>query len=106
MKRDPRFPDRPDHRDFDLLSEVLVEQDKAMDEGTETFMDSVNRRIDLDSLDYAAFQQAGMMLQADGKGKMIYSANEVRHKLQACFMAAFVFGVDFEQRRAARQSAD
>jgi hypothetical protein len=100
--RDPRFPKRPDHPDFWLISEVLVAQDAQADQHAQTFDDMVNRYVDLKSLQYASEQQAGMLMQ-HGPRKLVYGAGEVEVKITAAFLAAFVHGIRFQIRKAEAQ---
>jgi hypothetical protein len=97
--RDPRFPNRPDHPDFWLMSEVLVAQDTQADQGVQSFDDMVNRYVDLKSLRYVAEQQAGMFIQQRGARKLVYGSREVEVMIEAAFLAAFVHGVRFQIRK-------
>lgn len=95
---DPRFPNRPTHADFQVMSRVLVEIDKEADAGG-TFENMAARYVDVPSLDYAAEQQTGMMLNRLGR-KHVYSQREVAQMVQSAFLSAFVHGIRFEQERS------
>jgi hypothetical protein len=101
--RDPRFPKRPDHPDFWLISEVLVAQDAQADQGVQKFDDMVSRYVDLKSLQYASEQQAGMFLQQRGARKLVYGSGEVEVMITAAFLTAFVHGIRFQIRKAEAQ---
>lgn len=54
---DPRFPNRPDHPDFWLMSQALIDADKVADAGQE-IPDIIGQVVDPDSLRYVAEQRA------------------------------------------------
>lgn len=55
-KIDPRFPDRPQHEDFWIISQALRDHDAAADAGK--FKDLFKDIVDMNSLNYAAFQRS------------------------------------------------
>jgi hypothetical protein len=65
MMTDPRYSDRPDHPDFWLMSQAVIDLDAASDEG-KPFQEVVGD-IDLESLKYMAAQRAlrAAMILAD-----------------------------------------
>jgi hypothetical protein len=53
MTKDPRYPNRPDHADFERLSKVLIANDDGSDELEEIVADV----IDVPTVMYAATQR-------------------------------------------------
>lgn len=103
---DPRYPKRPNHPDFWLISEVLVSQDASADQRVEPFEDMVGRFVDIDSLQYAAEEQTHMMVQRADRGKLVYTASEVKLRMVSIFMGAFVHGIRFQIRKQRGSETD
>lgn len=96
MSADPRFPDRPDHPDFWLISQALIDQDAQADAG-QPFTDVVERIVDRDSLIYAA-EQRGLRFQA---GRSKPSVAE-RVAMQAAWVDAFLAGARYQALKERR----
>lgn len=101
---DPRFPHRPDHHDFWLLSQGLIEQDAQADSG-QPFEDLTARYVDVRSLLYVAEQRAALALKDDTRTTYVYAANDVRAKMIGMWVDAFVQGARFQALKAAEGSA-
>lgn len=97
---DPAFPDRPQHPDFLMMSEAVIEMDerieKARDRGGE-FVTMIRERVDLESLAY----------MADNRGARSASeATDADMAAKASFMDGFVLGVEFARRQRDSQVVD
>lgn len=92
---DPAWPDRPDHPDFWLISQGLIEQDAQAEQG-QHMDEMVQRYVDLPSLHYAATQRAGMMAHIASKGRLVVSAQQLEVAIGAAWLDAFVQGARFQ----------
>lgn len=84
---------RPDHPDFWLVSQTLIDNDTAMDQATDkqvAFRATVNAVVDIDSLEYAAGQR---VLRAFGP----VSDGRMRAALMSLWMDAFVAGAGYQK---------
>jgi hypothetical protein len=64
MERDPRFPDRPAHQDFEAIASIVRGQDDEADSGQSRVV--FDRTADLASLSYMAKQRAlRVVMRAD-----------------------------------------
>jgi hypothetical protein len=90
---DPRYPNRPEHPDFWLLSQVLIDNDAVADSG-ESFEDIMARYIDVESVAYAVNQRA---LRAVGP----MATNAVRAKYGAVWLDGFLAGVRYQHAKHA-----
>lgn len=79
-------PGRPDHPDFWLISEALIELDTQADQGA-SFEDIVGRLVDPESVLYAAVQRA-IWRKNIGGGSSI-----------SLWMDGFVTGVRYQHKR-------
>ncbi len=95
---DPRYPGRPEHPDFWLISQGLIEQD-AQAEGGQAF----GRYVDLASLTYVAEQRALRLYQADRR--LVYGAVEVQTRIAAAWMDAFIQGIRFEHLKQQQEES-
>jgi hypothetical protein len=95
---DPRFPDRPNHPDFWLLSEIAIEHDNlARELDLAGLFDGV---CDLKSLEYLCWQRSAMVvrkllgvhLPADG-------VHRIHIALSAAMLDAFYQGFEFARRK-------
>ena len=89
-------PTRPEHDDFWLLSEVILDSDTQAT--TESLLDAVRDYVDLQSLTYMAQQRAIRALGISDIDELTSSREEVV-TLAAAWMDAFVLGVRFERER-------
>lgn len=94
---DPNFPDRPNHPDFWLISQVLIDTDAQMDNNTSPFEDTVGRVVDPKTLLYVA-QQRGIRSGIQNPG--------VRMKLEAAWMDAFMAGAQFQALKIRKAHAE
>lgn len=97
---DAQFPGRPNHLDFWRLSDVVLQQDGAMQENkTEAqFRALVDEHIDLDSAAYMAQQRAAKLCDDLGapRDPMLLSA------VTAAFLTGVVAGISFEKKGGRR----
>lgn len=93
---DPQFPNRPDHPDFWLISQTLIDLDAQMDNHTSPFTDTVGRVVDPQSLMYAA-QQRALRSGVQNPG--------VRMKVEAAWMDAFMAGASYQALKQRQQRA-
>lgn len=104
---DQQFPGRPDHPDFWLISQALIDTDAQADSG-QTIPDIAGRIVDTESLMYAATQRAMRGLVAL-HGRMTLAESE-RNKavLAATWMDAFVAGARYQHLKSsgAQQAPD
>lgn len=95
------MPKRPNHPDYWALSEVLVSHDAEMDQGG-NMEDALARFIDVESLTYAAVNQAGMLVQRTG-AKLVYSRRELETAVAASFVSSFVAGMRYQTKKVQEQ---
>ena len=90
MARDPRFPYRPDHPDFWLLSEAVKGNDARADAG-----------IDLRAILATYADPASVTYMAEARiqrfGAQLSLTSSTRLALQAAWLDAFTAGVRFQQ---------
>lgn len=91
---DPRFPDRPTHPDFIILSEAVQAIDKKADSGVEVH-NIVSGDVDVDSLTYLAQNRAGMALQSL-RGVDI-TADRLASIIGGAIIDGFKLGVEFQK---------
>lgn len=87
---DPRFPNRPTHPDFWLLSQGLIEQDAQSDAGQDQ-NDLVARYIDPASIAYMADQRVFSMERL----VLGLLPLPIRSAMEALYVDAFIQGVRF-----------
>jgi hypothetical protein len=93
-----RHAGRPDHPDFWLLSQAILDLDAQADAGQKV-NDLVGRFIDPESVIYAALQR-GL------RGEMIWRGRRVsREMIGAVWLEAFTVGMMVQQAIARRDSA-
>jgi hypothetical protein len=97
---------RPDHPDFWLISQVLIDNDKASEMGgLDGIVDQVARYVDPASIDYAARVQVTLLLDHVGR-RPLYTATEVTIMLQGLFQTAFVHGAAFQSLKQHERERD
>lgn len=84
------FQNRPDHPDFWLMSECVLELDAAADDGVA--MERIVGKIDMKSLAYMASQRA-----LRGTGLVKFSPVAA---LGGSWVDGFMAGVNFQKRRS------
>ena len=62
MTYDPNFPDRPQHPDFDVLSQAVIRTDGLADKGLTVQDIFILAGLDFDSILYMAQQRALRMI--------------------------------------------
>lgn len=87
----PEFPDRPDHEDFRLLSEIVQLADQAAEAGTPVF-DIV--KVDEASVTYTIEQRIMRTEQAIGR-----VSRGIASLLGSMWLDGFNAGIEFNQRR-------
>lgn len=92
----PRF-NRPDHEDFWLLSQVVIDNDTVADNETMPFEDRIGQVIDPESLTYMARQRA---LRVTGP----FATTRDQAKFAAIYMDAFMAGATFQAEKIKRQN--
>ncbi len=92
-KKDPRFPDRPQHEDYYLLSEVIQDNDEQADQASSDVFKIAG--IDKESAIYAMRQRVRML--ADKRG--IPVTVDIAVIGLAMWLDGFAAGVAFNQRR-------
>jgi hypothetical protein len=100
---DPNFPNRPDHPDFWLISQALIDTDALADSGQST-PDITGRIVDTDSLIYAAEQRVRLII---GKGHLNPSTR-IMIAMNALWLDAFVAGTQYQRLKSdgAQQAPD
>lgn len=88
---DPRFPNRPDHPDFWLISQGLIEQDAQAesDPAIQNIDDVTSRYVDLASVSYHALNRARFIMGAGAPERTTV-------KGAAMWMDGFVQGIRFQ----------
>ena len=95
MPTDPRHPLRPDHPDFDRLSEVILELDaEAESAQVRDVGDIVATEADIASVSYMALQRA-MRIDAY---LFVHSRDIGKVELAAAWMEGLVAGIRFERK--------
>ena len=87
--------DRPEHPDFWLMSEVMLDlDDAATDVGIDRTVGTDD--VDMESLLYSAMQRALRIIMQNG------DAPDPKNMTQfsACWIDAFVIGMHFHKRKA------
>ncbi len=97
MQADPRFPNRPTHPDFVLLSEAVCANDDLTDTGPEAWRARVEAYVDLESISYMAMQRAERGLLHRGR-----PSNDVElvALMSAAMFDGFIAGCVFSQLKA------
>lgn len=93
-------PERPNHPDFWLLSELVLKLDGRMDDTPAdqrqaAWKEAVTKHVDLDSISYMAMQRA---LRATG------GQEQLAKMLAALYIDAFIFGCEFSDRKHERDT--
>src|SRR5215467_11149041 len=86
---DPRFPNRPTHPDFAVLSDAIQEIDGSADDG-QTVDEILGDVVDVESLMYIVMQQAE---------RAAPSSIGARTKIGGAMLAGFALGVRFAQQK-------
>jgi hypothetical protein len=89
---DPRFPKRPDSADFWLLSQVVIDNDTAMDNETIDFDDRLAQVIEPDAVAYMA-QQRALRIVGPSATKLQLA------KVASIWLDAFIAGATFQARK-------
>ena len=92
--KDSRFPDRPDHPDYWLMSQAVIDTDKVADSGDQPITDMVGRIVDTASLRYMAEQRAGRTVNAGIAPRSSWIA------LAAAWMDAFYAGTRYQHLKS------
>lgn len=90
---DPRFPRRPQHSDYWLISQALVDTDAQADMGEEGG-DIMGRIVDPESLTYAAEERAKLMVR---HAPLLHRQQT---ELAAMWVDAFVAGARFQHLKS------
>ena len=86
---EPNFPGRPDHPDFWVLSQVIIDQDSRSDNQTIPFGDRIAQVVDPDSLVYMAKQRALRILGPNAsRGQLA--------RLASVWLDAFMAGAAYQ----------
>lgn len=88
---------RPDHPDFWIISQALIDTDTRMDQSrdkTVTFVETVGAIVDIESVTYAANQRVLRMV-GSGVNRQLATA------MATLWMDAFVAGAEFHRIKAA-----
>jgi hypothetical protein len=93
---DPRFPNRPNHPDFWMMSKAVISLDTASDTGV-SFADTVGD-IDIDSLAYMAQQRA---LRA---ATILATPVTRESRIMATWLDGFMVGVKFQKLKDDQQT--
>lgn len=94
---DDQFPDRPDHPDFWRLSDVVLQQDGALQEAVDKDAEYdriIAEHVDLDSVMYLAQQRAQRVLLEQGFGLNPDAVAMV----SAAYLTGVVAGIAFEKK--------
>jgi hypothetical protein len=95
-KRDPRFPDRPTHEDFVVLSEQVQRIDHEAEVDHVPLPEIVG--VDMESLLYLLRQRMGLMIQRTGRSNI----DPMDPMLMAIYMDAFTLGKRYAEARHGR----
>lgn len=87
----PQF-NRPEHDDFWLLSQIIIDNDNAMETGTVLMEDKLAQVVDPDSVTYMARQRA---LRVVGP----YATTREQAKIAAIWLDAFMAGAAFQAKK-------
>ena len=96
MDPDPRFPNRPTHRDFDLLSKIAIEHD----ENAEKALERLRNLVDTDSLNYLAQQRALIVLDA------LEDSSTMNVVVKLAIIDGFFMGYEFARRELVQTEDD
>lgn len=91
------FEKRPDHDDFWLMSEVLQDLDRAAED---VGIERTAGTVDMDSLGYVAVQRAIRIMATNEQ----VPTERALAQIAACWIDAFVTGLNFQKRRNNSQS--
>lgn len=91
--RDPRFPARPQSRDYWRIIEVVAQQDGRSTEGGPHLQQVVADIVDERALTYVGLNRA--MMAQDGLG--LRPDDRLTQMLAAVWIDAFTAGIRFEQ---------
>lgn len=94
--RDPRFPNRPTHPDFIILSEAVQDNDE-MSERNIGFDRVMSQFCDHDSLAYITIERAKFLAAHLGLPESMLST------IAGAMIDGFALGVAFERRKNAAQ---
>jgi hypothetical protein len=93
---DPNFSDRPQHKDFDLLSALVIDQDIRSGEEGFTYEAYVAQVIDPASLAYLAIQRSMMAFGVRNEADLHVLRSQVA-KAASVYHDAFMMGVRYQQ---------
>jgi hypothetical protein len=102
MSADQRFPGRPDHPDFWLIAQALLDQDAQADVGRPVD-EMLSLMIDSASASYAAFQR-GMRAAREWRHLPRSLAREAVPVLGGVWLDGFLAGMTVQQKIAERNS--
>lgn len=103
MTKDPRFPNRPEHPDFWIISEAVIDLDASSDRGTK-YKDISGPIVDPDSALYVAKQRIGRMLQvATERG---ITPEDVASLPLAGWMDGFFAGAEYHRIKSTKTTPD
>jgi len=94
------FFNRPDHDDFWILSEIIIDSDEVATQ--QSLMDAIDGYIDLDSLVYMAQQRALRALRVETEQELI-EGKEAIAVLASVWMDAFVTGIRYEKKKNSKE---
>lgn len=89
MAKDPRFPNRPDHPDFWLISQAVIDADAAAD-ASQDVESVVAPLVDMKSLAYMAQQRAGRMVD-----QLPFAGPAIKSAVGAAWIDAFFAGANY-----------
>lgn len=101
LPRDPRFPDRPTHPDFELLSETVCANDNMSEFGSEMIPAIIGTFADPESVEYMVVQRAIGFCQRRGLAPTMENVA----MLAACIIDGFTMGAGFERRKQEQANA-
>jgi hypothetical protein len=103
---DPRFPNRPNHPDFWLMSQAIVDTD-AQSETGQAAPDIMGRLVDVESLTYVAEQRALRAAPRLETGGLVFRNPQNMSILAGLWIDAFVAGARFQHLKTTNaQSAE
>lgn len=86
-----QFPERPDHPDFWMMSQIITDQDNRATSHADSFESLIAEVVDVQSLIYMASQRA---LRA-----RILTTGSFEEKMISMWIDAFVAGVEFAKTK-------
>lgn len=91
-----RFPRRPTHPDFWVLSRIIIDQDNRAEGHAVPFEELISQVVDAQSVIYMASQRAM-------RARMLLTSGPIERRLTSLWLDAFMAGAAFQKAKDERK---